>query len=869
MLATSEIPLTESPARRRLRSITEGLLIGMCSIAPWLFGAVDAWAELVLCLLIVVVSLLGMILQITARSVTLSVPSFALAGLILFGIAQQTSIPRLASFFSTYKTSNATLTLFPEVPERLISDPSRMIETPSPTVSVNPEGTRLAVARLMAGWVLFETVTRLDAPYLVFRRFGLMTVVNSCLLSVYAMIQWLTWNGRIYRIRLSPHPDLAWYSGGPFICHNHLAAYLNLGFGFSIGMLLAALKGDPWFGRRRGQRYWPVLIAGLILAGLVISHSRGGVLAAMAAASVLLVTQRLRLGRSLLAFVFLALTALTVLLATGSETPWARLSTLANSSEDVRWNVWRVAIHAWSLRPFLGWGLGTFGFAVTPFTDKDVHAFYQRGENQYIDLLVEGGIVGLGLGLTVIGFTIANARRALSGSRLAYERAFLAGGIFGGVGLLLHWMTDFSFHIPAVSVSVIVLAALVCRLGWENGGSWALVVPSRLLNVLVRVALPAAVCAMVVTPAIRNTKVEALLFRAGLPLPDSFLPEPAIPSHAPGDLRDQIQTLDRALSLRPDWAEGYLRRGLAYLELYQVTAGLWLKQAEPNLKPSEAFLMSDPLWLRITLLERSKSPGSSITELLNQEPIQQYLVPAAESFLQARRCCKVLALANMECANLHYLLRTTDPSSVYIQRAFALAGASPSVLVITGKLANEDGDIDTMKKCWRRALEVNPEVWVAVAAPAMSTLTPEQILSDVIPPDQGRLALFLATGFEGTKRSMREALLNGALEMIPHDVTLDPADVKYQIAMTYYQLGQTEDAVNQLVASLRLAPKDTSRRLALIQWLSELKAWKEARLHANLGLQLQPNEPNLLGWQRLIIERIAQGDKPSDEMINP
>src|SRR5947209_5966376 len=82
-------------------------------------------------------------------------------------------------------------------------------------------------------WILFQAVLGLDRPLPAFRRFGVATAVNACLLAVFSVIQWLTWNGKVYWVRDAPRPDLSWYSGGPFACHNHLAAYLNVGLGFA------------------------------------------------------------------------------------------------------------------------------------------------------------------------------------------------------------------------------------------------------------------------------------------------------------------------------------------------------------------------------------------------------------------------------------------------------------------------------------------------------------------------------------------------------------------------------------------------------------------------------------------------------------
>ena len=764
---------------------------------------------------------------------------------------------------STFAYSGKSLTLAPKTSEKLIVESLDRVDLPKATISVNPEATQLAVARLAAAWLLFEAVMRLDSPALLFRRFGFLTIVNSCLLSVLALVQWLTWNGRVLWLRPSPHPDLAWYSGGPFFCHNHLAAYLNLGFGFSIGLMMATLKREFRGTTGRSRRYWPIVIAGIVLTGLVVSHSRGGFLAAFVAMSLMFATQRLRLGTSLLAFAFLGFSAALLVLATGSDSPWSRFLTVLQPLEDIRWDVWRVSIEAWGWRPWLGYGLGSFGWAVAPFTHKDVHAFYQRGENQYIDLLVEEGLIGLGIALTAIGFVIRNARLAIRSTTVPSDRVFLIGGFFGAVALMLHWLTDFSFHIPGVAVSVVVLAALLCRLGLRDGLSWFSARLSRSLRLPISTVFPAMLCFMMLAPAIRNAKVEADLWRSQLPLPDTLAPTPNRASHTPGDLRDQIQVYDRALSLRPDWSEGYLRRGLAYLELYEVTARLWLRESSADLGTRRIEMMADPLWLRYRMVEALKSSDGSLEALLDQDPIRDLLIPAVKSFLEARRCCRVNALAEIEIANLCYLLRSEDPSSRYIERAYALAGANPSLLYLAGQLAIQDGNIDLAALCWRRAIEVNPTFFGAVAIVSMCTLPAEKILSGVIPPDQGHYAVMFATEFNILSPASREILLNGALELIPRDVTLKPSEIPFHNALAYHALDRHADAIASITESLRLDPLKTEYRLRLIQWLSDKQDWEEARNQVNIGLDFDRGNKSLSQWRRFLVAKIAEGSSRS------
>src|SRR5207247_370360 len=142
-------------------------------------------------------------------------------------------------------------------------------------LSQDPEATIQTAARLAAAWIVFQMVLELGGGTASLRRFGVAVTINSVLLALFALVQSLTWNGKVYWVRPTPQVS-AWFSGGPFICHNHLAAYLNLGLGLALGFLL---NPGEWGSRRRGDRLWAAYAASVILVGIIASHSRSGLLA--------------------------------------------------------------------------------------------------------------------------------------------------------------------------------------------------------------------------------------------------------------------------------------------------------------------------------------------------------------------------------------------------------------------------------------------------------------------------------------------------------------------------------------------------------------------------------------------------------------
>src|SRR4051812_19988199 len=77
---------------RRLRFASELVLVAMACLAPWAFGSVEAWAQLLLAsgllLLTVLQALTGWMSRPSRESRFLSLPSLAMVGLILVALLQ-------------------------------------------------------------------------------------------------------------------------------------------------------------------------------------------------------------------------------------------------------------------------------------------------------------------------------------------------------------------------------------------------------------------------------------------------------------------------------------------------------------------------------------------------------------------------------------------------------------------------------------------------------------------------------------------------------------------------------------------------------------------------------------------------------------
>jgi O-antigen ligase/tetratricopeptide (TPR) repeat protein len=854
------------PSSRHLR-LGEGLSLALISLAPWAFGAVEAWAELALELGIAALAAISIVAGWRAgrSSQLLGLSSVALLGLIGLALGQSTPLSETWLGRLSPAAAETRSALAPAAPVRVRGDAGAPIAPPAPTLSENRDETLRAAARLTAAWVLFQAVLALGGGHAALRRLGLVLCVNAAMLALFALIQALSWNGKIYWVRPSPMLS-GWNTGGPFVGHSPLAAELNLGLGFALAFLLTP---------SRGRRFRPLAayVASVITAGVVASHSRTGIMAmgvALAVSALALWSGRFRPG----AGTWIGLAAIAVLIplflvATGRMSPLTRIGSIAEtSSYSPRLEIWRRALEAWRLRPLLGSGLGTFATAVAPYCTRDLGVVYARAENEYVDLLVEGGALGLGLLALFLASLVGSSRRALAGATAPRDRFVVLGAVFGLLTLAIHSLSDFALHIPAVGVAAIVLAAQITALGAVQPDR--AVVPRRepRLTLAWAVAAPAMLVPIVLVTVhgVTLARAELALLHTGLPLPGSAMPEAESADVPAPDLPERKAALTAALEFRPDWAEGHLRLGLAYLGLYRAQAKEWLAAADAERSPDETALLASPLWLH-AIAHSSDQPhpeGGASPAIADQEPVRRNLIPATRAFLEARRCCPTLALAHAELAQLDYLVADGEPVAVHAARALRLGRSVSEVLVLAAKAAMQAGDVELSCDCWRGALTARPDDWVDAADQTGLALPPEKILVRILTPGSGQHLVYFAERLYGEPEDaeVRARFLREALRRLEHDDRLPEAERCQLVARAAAPLGQKRVAREQMTTALRLEPTQSLWRQQLILWLIEWGDPAEARRQALVGLHLEPRDWRLRQALEAAADAIAQGADP-------
>lgn len=294
------------------------------------------------------------------------------------------------------------------------------------------------------------------------------TVFLAMLISCYAIYQFVTDSDRVWHfVSLYRHR-----ASGTYINPNHLAGFLE--------MILPV--GLAWTFASRAKPVMKVLLgyASLVmLAGLAVTLSRG---AWLSVAVVLLIMVVGLAIRSVYRWPILIAVALTV--AAGayilpkSFVLKKRLELVTQELTDVnsvgnRPMIWRAALALWNESDTTRWwgvGPGHFDYRFRAYRPPLVQMRPDRVHNDYLNTLVDWGIVGTALVAAVwglLGLGVAQTWRYVRGSvgdlggRLSNKYALVFGASLGLLALLLHAGTDFNLHIPANAILAVTWMALL------------------------------------------------------------------------------------------------------------------------------------------------------------------------------------------------------------------------------------------------------------------------------------------------------------------------------------------------------------------------------------------------------------------------
>jgi O-antigen ligase len=290
----------------------------------------------------------------------------------------------------------------------------------------------------------------------------------AALTASYAAAQFFHHSNHVWN-EVSPYVGRA---SGTYISPDHFAGFLELVLPLPLAFLLAGRVGVI---TRLLLGYATVAI----LAGLAVTFSRGGWMAAAAGLFLLLGLLMCHRNHRLRAFLVLVLLlgggvfAARVLSNTVSY--MRRVAPMEDAKGTVgdqiaRFDIWSGTIHMWRDHPWWGVGPGHFDYRFREYRPERIQSRPEHAHDDYLELLADWGlagalIVGGGIGMFVLGLRRSwpHVRREENdfGSGLSSRYAFFLGGISGLFALAVHSLVDFNLHVTANALAGVVVLGLV------------------------------------------------------------------------------------------------------------------------------------------------------------------------------------------------------------------------------------------------------------------------------------------------------------------------------------------------------------------------------------------------------------------------
>jgi O-antigen ligase len=287
------------------------------------------------------------------------------------------------------------------------------------------------------------------------RLFVSAITVFGLLLALFAIVQDFSSTDKLYWLR--PARFGGWIYG-PYVNHNHYAGLMELLTPIPLVLALSPYANGP----KRAL----LVFAGIVMASSIfLSGSRGGMAAFMVQTiffAACLIAQRRGRRPALMLAAFLLLT-LGFLVWFGGSQISDRLATLHDTwrSDAVsgRWAIVRDSGAMFTSKPLLGWGLGTFPVVYPQFRSFYTNLFVNQAHNDYLQVLVEMGILGFAATLVflVLLYRYGLKRQPEASGFSHYVRL---AALMGCTGIVVHSLTDFNLHIPANAAWFFALAAL-------------------------------------------------------------------------------------------------------------------------------------------------------------------------------------------------------------------------------------------------------------------------------------------------------------------------------------------------------------------------------------------------------------------------
>lgn len=303
--------------------------------------------------------------------------------------------------------------------------------------------TRIELMLLLATLLFLFLCTQVFLTLQDWRTFVWFGMGLGFAVSVFGILQHLTFNGKLYWVRELTYGGIPF---GPYVNRNHFAGLMEL----LIPLALVPLV----LGKVRRERLAVVaLFAVMPITALFLSASRGGIVSFFVQFALLtyLLLRRRGVTKRLLAVSAVLLAALMIVTWLGVGRILQRFSSLQTLevTEGKRAAMRKGAWHIFLDHPLAGTGLGTLQIVYPPYETLYDAKVVNHAHNDYLEALAETGVLGGLCCAWFLGVLFLKSFSLIWRNDFSFPGVLQLSGIVACAGFLVHGLVDFNFHIPS------------------------------------------------------------------------------------------------------------------------------------------------------------------------------------------------------------------------------------------------------------------------------------------------------------------------------------------------------------------------------------------------------------------------------------
>jgi O-antigen ligase/tetratricopeptide (TPR) repeat protein len=824
------------PAARFLRAAGEAVLLAMALLSPWAFGSVEPPYEFALSAgVLLLVALWAAHSAVTGRfRFRLDIVTTCLGGLVLWSAIQLVPLPEGVIAIASPARAEWHRTLLPQQSEVLPGEDGPAPRSAFVPLTIDPSATRTFLVRVLAVLLVYAAARNWLASRESFPRLAWGAALTGAALAVLGLGHLAT----------APHGVVLWtypVDGegpfGPFICRNHYPDYAALCAGLGMGLLLPRRTGSKspeigdWLLTPRGIGL--ATAVGATLASIPFCLSRGGILAVMVAAvGAWLLARAGGRGRGpggLAVAVAAGALGLAAAAWFGTAAVEQRFGTLGTGEAAAsRLPLWRDALRVVPGTWLAGTGGGTFAWVEpTVRTRTGATVVYENAHNDYLEALVEGGIVRLGLTVALAaGVLIAVGRGYLR----RHDRTvgpWLLGMWFGLAVVVTHALGDFAVHIPAVAV----LAAVVAGYALAAARDPEFAPQNRGMA--------------------RSERERGRISGQGNPETASAAESDSPPASVTSHVFPVVLSLLAALAALGVAMDARNRNRAEQLKLEALRA-YWdphrddgrevraeLMACRAAVRPNDPSALFDAAAAKIELaVAETWTPGAGLAggaagfsaapDRIPHLVAGRHLHPALRSLREARAANPLAPRPHARLGVYAGYFTSSEPAAVHFARAKRLLPADPDVWYASGREALARGDEQAAWDDWQRSLAISPRHLRPILVAARDRLGPDEIRTRLLPADPAVLLSAAEILFPDHTVAERKSFVEAAARADGPDLTVAQL---VAVARAHAELGRTEDSVAAWRRAVAAAPERADVRDGFARWLEREERYGEAIDH--------------------------------------